>query len=142
MRIGSRLRRIREEADLTAAAVAKLLGMSRGNLSMLEAGKRPLKVETLIEWSGVLGYETHVFLLPTEGTDVVLTVPQAAEAIGPRLQVLRGERLHLLLRVADTLVRATPSELKTLNAMVRTMEEMIDPPTATGIDLTELLHKK
>lgn len=52
--IGMRIRRIREERKMTLEDLAKILGKSKGYISKLETGKKPINLENLHKISEVL----------------------------------------------------------------------------------------
>lgn len=59
--MGVRLRRLREERNLTQAALAGLLGLSPSYLNQIEQNQRPLTMRVLLLLSDVLGVDARSF---------------------------------------------------------------------------------
>ncbi len=59
--MGGRLRRLREEQQLTQVAVARSLGLSASYYNQLEHDERPLTVPVLLKLSRVFGVDVQVF---------------------------------------------------------------------------------
>jgi len=59
--MGVRLRRLREERNLTQAALARLLGLSPSYLNQLEQNQRPLTMRVLLLLDEVLGVDARSF---------------------------------------------------------------------------------
>lgn len=65
--LGESLRRLREDAGLSQAAVARAAGVDRSHLSRIEAGDRDPRYEALAAIAAVLGADASVRLYPTTG---------------------------------------------------------------------------
>ncbi len=65
--LGPRLRKAREEIDLSQGAFAKALGLSSEYISLLEAGKRTPSFETLRKIAGYLNKDIGYFFDETRG---------------------------------------------------------------------------
>ena len=61
--MGVRLRRLREERNLTQTAVAQALGISNSYLSQIEQNQRPLTVPLLLKLNAAFGVD-HVWPMP------------------------------------------------------------------------------
>jgi Zn-dependent peptidase ImmA (M78 family)/DNA-binding XRE family transcriptional regulator len=61
MLLGTRLRRAREEVNLSQGAFAKALGLSSEYISLLESGKRRPSFETLVKVAGFLNKNVSYF---------------------------------------------------------------------------------
>lgn len=61
MFMGARLRRLREDRDLTQAALAAALGLSPSYLNQLENNQRPLTVAVLLKLNAAFGLDVQVF---------------------------------------------------------------------------------
>src|SRR5512136_1554888 len=59
--LGTRLRRAREETNLSQGAFAKSLGLSSEYISLLESGKRTPSFETLLKVAGFLNKNVSYF---------------------------------------------------------------------------------
>ncbi len=59
--MGMRLRRLREERNLTQAALARLLGLSPSYLNQLEQNHRPLTMAVSLRLADVFGIEAQAF---------------------------------------------------------------------------------
>jgi predicted transcriptional regulator/DNA-binding XRE family transcriptional regulator len=59
--MGVRLRRLREERQLTQTAVAQALGISNSYLSQLEQNQRPLTVPLLLKLNAAFGVDVQLF---------------------------------------------------------------------------------
>ncbi|GAA5235039.1 ImmA/IrrE family metallo-endopeptidase [Verticiella sediminum] len=59
--MGMRLRRLREERNLTQAALARLLGLSASYLNQLEQNRRPLTMPVLLRLGEVFGVDAQSF---------------------------------------------------------------------------------
>ncbi len=60
--IGRRLRRAREAGGLSQATLAEKIGMTRGNLARIEAGRTNVTVESLVRIAGGVGLRVRVVL--------------------------------------------------------------------------------
>ena len=76
-----RLKRLREERQLTQVALARALGLSPSYLNQLEQNQRPLTVSVLLKLNGVFGVDVQRFAeddearLVTELQDVLAEAP-------------------------------------------------------------------
>ena len=68
--IGSRLRQLRRERDLTQAALAEVLGISAAYVNMLEKNQRSLSVPVLMALSEQFGIDWHD-VVPDSGSTVL-----------------------------------------------------------------------
>ncbi len=59
--LGTRLKRAREEVNLSQGAFAKALGLSSEYISLLESGKRTPSFETLVKVAGFLNKNVSYF---------------------------------------------------------------------------------
>ena len=79
--MGVRLKRLREERQLTQVALARALGLSPSYLNQLEQNQRPLTVSVLLKLNGVFGVDVQRFAeddearLVTELQDVLAEAP-------------------------------------------------------------------
>lgn len=92
--IGEAIRRLREDAGLTQAAVAATAGIDRSYMRLLEAGDRGASIDVLAAISAVLGADLSVRVYPTTGP-----------RIHDRVQAAMGEAL---LQALDPRWAATP----------------------------------
>jgi transcriptional regulator with XRE-family HTH domain len=76
---GKALRSIRLGEEMSLAAFAKQLGISRTNLSDIELGRRGVSVERAAAWAKVLGYH--------EGQFVQLALQAQLDQAGIKLRV-------------------------------------------------------
>jgi len=76
---GKMLRSIRLGEELSLAAFAKQLGISRTNLSDIELGRRGVSVERAAAWAKLLGYH--------EGQFVQLALQAQLDEAGIKLRV-------------------------------------------------------
>ena len=60
--VGQRLRKVREENDLTQAGLGRILGCSQVAVSRYETGERPLGLRHLIRLVNVLDLDPSVIL--------------------------------------------------------------------------------
>jgi len=119
--LGTRLKRAREEVNLSQGAFAKSLGLSSEYISLLESGKRTPSFETLLKISGFLNKNVSYFfedrrpaferLFETAGTEErarkdLLKFKAACERY-LELEEATGRRLELAPRYA----RVTPERL-------------------------------
>jgi transcriptional regulator with XRE-family HTH domain len=102
--IAGRLKAAREQAGLTQAQVAKILGLHRPSVSEIEAGRRRVSAEELVQLGETYGVSVS-WLTDTEGTD-------AAQA-----------RLELAARELSKLKKADLDRLLQLLASLRSGEE-------------------
>lgn len=80
--VGEQLRRLREDAGLTRAAVATAAGVHHSYVTLIEDGRREAGYEALAAIGAVLGADLSVRMFPTTGP-----------AIHDRTQALMGEAL-------------------------------------------------
>jgi transcriptional regulator with XRE-family HTH domain len=59
--LGTRLKRAREEVNLSQGSFAKALGLSSEYISLLESGKRTPSFETLLKIAGFLNKNVAYF---------------------------------------------------------------------------------
>lgn len=78
---GTYIRKLRDQAGLTAAAVAEKLGWSRSKMSMIETGTRNLSLEDAEAVAGVLGVEVG---------DLVAGQPDGS--LGERVRAMRRDK--------------------------------------------------
>jgi transcriptional regulator with XRE-family HTH domain len=62
--LGERIRKIREELDLSQERIAKEIGLGRASISNIEAGKHQIPLSTLYQLSKSFKKEIHM-ILPT-----------------------------------------------------------------------------
>lgn len=73
--IGRLLRKLREAARVTQAALAKKCGIPYQNVSRIERGAREGKISTLNRFARALGYQMEIVLRP---------IRNASDDIGPK----------------------------------------------------------
>jgi transcriptional regulator with XRE-family HTH domain len=86
--LGTRLKRAREEINLSQGAFAKALGLSSEYISLLESGKRTPSFETLLKIAGYLHKDIAFFFGEKRPAFEALLAEGAADA-GARKEVLR-----------------------------------------------------
>ena len=69
--IGSRLRRLRREGDLTQAELARSAAIGQASLSNYENGKRDMPLMTAVRLMDTLGFSLGDLLDGVEGIDVI-----------------------------------------------------------------------
>ena len=67
--IAGRLRTAREAAGLTQGQVAKLLGLHRPTVSEIEAGRRRVSGEELVQFAEMYGVSVEWITTPSEASD-------------------------------------------------------------------------
>lgn len=65
--VGGDVRRIREDAGLTRAAVGRAAHVSRGEVALIESGKREASYQTLAQVAAALGADLSVRVIPGAG---------------------------------------------------------------------------
>lgn len=108
--VGASIRRRRRELDLTQAKLANRLGISRGTLANIEAGRQNLLLHQLYRFAAALDLNVHDFLpLPTQ-LDVSELLPLAATDVEtnsnelPMPKGLTAEQKAQVARVLNTAV--------------------------------------
>src|SRR3954465_943191 len=97
--IASRLKAAREQAGLTQAQIAKILGLHRPSISEIEAGRRSVSAEELVKLAETYGVSV-AWLTETESAD-----PARArlELAARELSKLKQEDLDRLLQLLTSL---------------------------------------
>jgi transcriptional regulator with XRE-family HTH domain len=73
--IGKRIKRLREDADLTQVELARLIGLrSSGIISQVENGERGLKGENLSRAAAVFGVEEFVLTIDLDTPDEYVSI--------------------------------------------------------------------
>ncbi len=72
VKLGKRLREIRQARGLSQEQIAKILGLNRSTVSQIENGKRSLAADELSSVSDALGISIDSLLDPDKEIDVVL----------------------------------------------------------------------
>ncbi len=86
--LGTRLKRAREDINLSQGAFAKALGLSSEYISLLEAGKRTPSFETLLKISGYLNKDIAFFFDEKKPAFEALLAEGAVDP-GARREILR-----------------------------------------------------
>ena len=100
--IASRLRAAREAAGLSQGQIARLLGWHRPTISEIEAGRRGVLAEELVEFARLYG--VSVEWLSCSDTEVVDPADDRLKLAARELAKLKPEDLHRLL----TYLKSTP----------------------------------
>lgn len=95
--MGMRLRRLREERNLTQAALARLLGLSASYLNQLEQNRRPLTMPVLLRLGEVFGVDAQSFSDDAEARmvaalrEVAATLPASSAGGDDEMHISRAE---------------------------------------------------
>lgn len=96
--MGLRLKRLREERQLTQVALARALELSPSYLNQLEQNQRPLTVPVLLKLNAVFGVDVQLFSEDDEARLITdLRELFAAEADGERVSLAEIRELALSL---------------------------------------------
>ena len=76
--LGATLRRLREQANKTAATVAEEIGLSEQMVSFLERGERRWKLEKLVAYCHAIDHELVLEVLPREMVTTIRVAPETA----------------------------------------------------------------
>ena len=99
--IGARLRLAREQAGLSQGQVAKMLHLSRPSISEVEAGRRKVSAEELVELARIYGVSIY-WLAGAEAEDGN-TAQDRIELAARELAKLKPEDLDRLLELLSAL---------------------------------------
>ena len=104
--LAERLRLAREQAGLSQAQVAKIIGVHRPTISEIEAGRRRVAAEELTEFARL--YEVSVTWLT--GTDAVNEVDGRVTLAARELAKLKRKDLDKVLRLLSTMRQSKDSK--------------------------------
>jgi len=101
--VAERLRLAREQAGLSQGQVAKIVHMHRPTISEIEAGRRRVAAEELVEFARI--YEVSVaWLIGSEGTDD--GVDDRVKLAARELAKLKSADLDKVLRLLSSMRRS------------------------------------
>lgn len=125
--MGVRLRRLREERNLTQTAVARALGISNSYLSQIEQNQRPLTVPLLLKLNAAFGVDVQFFSEDEEGR--LISDVREALTEGGAEQVSTAELRELALNM--------PVVGRALVALHRKSRQSADRAEAMALKLGE-----
>ncbi len=101
--LAERVRELRERQELSPADLARLSGLTRGQILMLERGTQAARIVTIATVASALGVAAAELLAPATTSN---PGPDRADRLAGRLRALGPDALSAVEGMADALERA------------------------------------
>jgi len=86
-KIGYRIKKLREQVEISQQRLAELLGVSRPTISQIENGGRKISVDELIKLSEIFGVSVENLLDLKKQPEVILKEGKKVEKIKPEIRI-------------------------------------------------------